>query len=100
MRVAAIYAQGSTPGQPEAGTSLETQVAACLESAQQQGDSVPPECIYQEQASGVNTNRPSLTKLRQLVRGGKVDAIIIYRPLRLPGDATDLMVLWEEITGG
>ncbi len=98
MRVAAIYARVSTPGQQEDGTSLETQVAACLESAQELGDSVPPEYILQEQASGSDTNRPLLAKLRQLVRDRKIDVIIIYHPDRLSRDATDLMMLWQEIT--
>jgi len=98
MRVAAIYARVSTPGQREDGTSLETQVAACLESAQQQGDSVPPEYILQEQASGADINRPLLAKLRKLVRDSKINVIIICHPDRLSRDATDLMVLWEEIT--
>ncbi len=52
MSVAAIYARVSTPGQQEDGTSLETQVAACLESAREQGDSLPPEYILKEQESG------------------------------------------------
>ena len=67
MSMAAIYARVSTPGQQEDGTSLETQVAACLESAREQGDSVPPEYILQEQASGADSNRPLLVKLRQLL---------------------------------
>ena len=50
MRVSAIYARVSTPGQQEDGTSLDTQVAACLESAREQGDLVHPEYIFQEQA--------------------------------------------------
>ncbi len=98
MSLAAIYARVSTPGQREDGTSLETQVAACLESAREQGDSVPPEYILQEQASGADTNRPLLVKLRELVRDGKINVVIIYHPDRLSRDATDLMVLWEEIT--
>ena len=98
MRVAAIYARVSTPGQQEDGTSLETQVAACLESAQELEDSVPPEYILREQASGSDTNRPLLAKLRQLVRDRKIDVIIIYHPDRLSRDATDLMMLWQEIT--
>ena len=62
MRVAAIYPRVSTPGQQEDGTSLETQVAACLESAREHGEVVPPEYILREQASGADLNRPMLTK--------------------------------------
>ncbi len=98
MSVAAIYARVSTPGQQEDGTSLETQVAACLESAREQGDSVPPEYILQEQASGADSNRPLLVKLRQLVRDRKIETIFIYRLDRLSRDTTDIFTLWEEIT--
>ena len=73
-------------------------MAACLNSAREEGYIVPPEYILQEQASGADSDRPLLAWLRQLVREGKLDAIFIYHPDRLSRDATDLMVLWEEIT--
>ncbi len=82
MRVAAIYARVSTPGQQEDGTSLETQVAACLESAQELGDSVSPEYILQEQASGSDTNRPLLAKLRQT---GRLTSLLSTIPTVFPG---------------
>lgn len=95
---AIIYDRVSTPGQREEGTSLETQMYACRKYAEDLGYTVPAEHIFQEQASGGDVNRPLLAQVRQLVREHLADALIVYTPDRLSRDATDLMVLSEEIT--
>ena len=96
--VAAIYARVSTPGQREEGTSLDTQVEACLKIADDKELHVPPQLIFQEQASGADSNRPLLSQVRSLARERRIDTLIIYHPDRLSCDATDLMVISEEIT--
>ena len=63
MNGAAIYARVSTAGQ-EDGTSLDTQVAACLELAHSMGYSVDDAYIWKDQGSGADPERPGMVNLR------------------------------------
>ena len=56
-----------------------------------------PEHVFQEQASGGDVHRPLLTQVRHLASGRRIHALIIYHPDRLSRDATDLMVLSDEM---
>ena len=93
----AIYARVSTTQQRD-GTSLGTQVAACQQIAERDGQSVMPDLVFREQASGADTDRRMLTELRQLIREGKVTRIYIYSPDRLCRSPFDLMTLTEEFS--
>ena len=94
---AAIYARVST-AQQEDGTSLETQVDACLLRAAADGRKVELQHILREQASGADSDRRLLTQLRQLVRQGDVGTVLIYSPDRLSRNPLDLMVISEEFS--
>ena len=98
MTTGAIYARVSTPGQREEGTSLETQVRECISFAEHKGLDIPPHLIFQEQASGADSNRPRLAHIRLLAREGRINTLVVYHPDRLSRDATDLMVIFEEIS--
>ena len=93
----AIYARVSTTQQRD-GTSLGTQVAACQQIAERDGQSVMPDLVFKEQASGADTDRRMLTELRQLIREGKVTRIYVYSPDRLCRSPFDLMTLTEEFS--
>ncbi len=94
---AAIYARVSSRGQVEEGTSLETQVEGCLSFARETGFDVPDSFVFREQASGADSNRSMLSEVRRLARDRRIDALIVFHPDRLSRDATDLMVISEEI---
>ena len=93
---AATYSRVSTEDQGERGTSLETQAAACLSLLTGKGYTVPPEYRILEEFSGATLERTGLKLLRQLVRGGLVDAIAYYTADRLSRDSVDLMILLRE----
>jgi site-specific DNA recombinase len=71
---AAIYCRVSTSGQAENGTSLESQRDACLKLAAERGYEVPTECVFVEDLSGADLDRPLLERVRELVRVYEVDA--------------------------
>ena len=75
---AAIYCRVSTENQEVEGTSLHTQLEACLKKAQELGYEVPEEYQLREARSGLNLDRPCLSKLRELVKHGQAAAVIVY----------------------
>ena len=94
---ATIYARVST-AQQEDGTSLDTQVAACLALAEERGWQVEQPHVFREQSSGADQERLLLTQVRRLVRLGVVKAVIVHSPDRLSRDPLHLMVMTEEFT--
>ena len=91
MSGAAIYARVSTAGQ-EDGTSLDTQVAACLELAHSMGYSVDDAYIWRDQGSGADPERPGLENLRAVLSAGEVQMLIAYTPDRIARDPLHLLV--------
>ena len=75
---AAIYCRVSTSGQAENGTSLDSQREACQKLAVERGYEVSPDCIFVEDLSGADLDRPLLERARELVRANEVDALICY----------------------
>ena len=63
---AAIYCRVSTEGQEQDGTSLQTQLEACLNYCQLKGYEVA--CQLTEAWSGLSLERPKLAELREVVR--------------------------------
>ncbi len=63
---AAIYCRVSTDNQEREGTSLQTQLEACLKYCQGKGYDVSYR--FSEAYSGLSLERPELDKLRELVR--------------------------------
>lgn len=98
---AAIYIRWSTDEQGE-GTTLEVQRESCLYYARSQGWEVPEHRIFIDDGySGADLERPALSRLRELVRQGDVDCVILYKIDRLSRnivDATHLVLKeWDGI---
>lgn len=92
---AAIYCRVSTDDQEREGTSLQTQLEACLKHAESKGYDVAYR--LREAFSGLSLQRPELDKLRELVRSGQIDTIVIYSLDRLSRDPTHGVILTEEM---
>jgi len=94
---AAIYCRVSTEDQEREGTSLDSQLEACLKKAHELGYEVPEEFIILETCSGLTLDRPKLPRLRQWVRDKEVDAVIAYTLDRLSRDPVHFIILQEEL---
>ena len=92
---AAIYCRVSTDDQEREGTSLQTQLEACLDYCQQKGYTVPHQ--FSEAYSGLTLDRPKLNELRDLIRTGDIDVIVIYCLDRLSRDPTHGVILTQEL---
>jgi len=94
---AAIYCRVSTEDQEREGTSLDSQLEACLKKAHELGYEVPEEFIILEIYSGLTLDRPKLPRLRQWVRDKEADAVIAYTLDRLSRDPVHFIILQEEM---
>jgi site-specific DNA recombinase len=90
---AAIYCRVSTEDQEREGTSLQSQLEACKNLAQQKGYEVMEQHIIQEVYSGLTLERPNLTKLRGWLYAGEVHAVIVYDSDRFSRDGYDFVTL-------
>lgn len=91
----AIYVRWSTEEQTE-GTTLDIQLQGCRHYAISQGW-LPQETLtfIDDGYSGGSTDRPALGKLRQLVKDGEVDCVVVLKVDRLSRnivDAVDLVL--------
>jgi site-specific DNA recombinase len=95
MKKAAIYCRVSTEDQEREGTSLQTQLEACLQYCQDKGYQV----IYRfsEAFSGLSLDRPKLNELRELVRNEQIDVVVVYCLDRLSRDPTHGVILTQEL---
>ncbi len=66
MKTAAVYCRVSTEDQEKEGTSLQTQLEACLNYCREKGYQVAYR--FTEAYSGLTLERPKLNELRELVR--------------------------------
>jgi len=73
---AAIYCRVSNEDQEREGTSLQTQQEACLKYCQEKDYNVSYR--FSEAYSGLTLDRPRLSELRELVRAGDIDVIVVY----------------------
>jgi site-specific DNA recombinase len=92
---AAIYCRVSTEDQEREGTSLQTQLDACLAYCQQKGYQVAHR--FNETYSGLTLERPKLNELRDLIRSNDIDVVVIYCLDRLSRDPTDGAILLQEL---
>lgn len=91
---AAVYTRVSTPGQEE-GTSLDTQVAACLEMADSMGYLVDDAYIWRDRGSGIDPDRPGLVNLKSVLAAGEVQMLFAFSPDRIARDPLHLMIFRE-----
>ena len=96
MRTAAIYCRVSTDNQEREGTSLDTQKEGCLKRVNELQSHVKPEHILIETFSGLALDRPKLNELREFVRAGDIDVIVVYSLDRLSRDPTHGVILTQE----
>ncbi len=95
MKTAAIYCRVSGDKQEKEGTSLETQLEESLEYCQNKGYDV--RYRFSGVESGLILDRPMLNELRELVRIGAIDVIVVYVLDRLSRDPTHGVIITEEI---
>ncbi|MFC1968550.1 recombinase family protein, partial [Chloroflexota bacterium] len=92
---AAIYCRVSTEDQEREGTSLQTQLEACLNYCQDRGYDIAYR--FSEAYSGLTLDRPRLNELRELVRPGDIDVIVCYALDRLTRDPGHGVILTQEL---
>ena len=95
MSKAAIYCRVSTEDQEKEGTSLQTQLEACLKYCQDKGYEVAYH--FSEAYSGLTLERPKLNGLRELVRNEQIDVVMVYCLDRLSRDPTHGVILTGEL---
>lgn len=91
---AAIYCRVSTSAQ-EDNHSLPTQEAACRKYAAEHGMTVLS--CYCEVWSAFTRDRPQLVKMREQIRTGAVDVVIVYATDRLSRSQTDFAIIFDEM---
>ncbi len=93
--IAAIYNRVSTENQEVEGTSLGTQLEACLKYCHDKSYDV----LYRfsEAYSGLTLERPKLIELRELVRNEQIDLVVVYCLDRLSRDPTHGVILTQEL---
>lgn len=95
MKNVAIYCRVSTDDQEKEGTSLKTQLEACLDYCQKKDYYVQHR--FSEAYSGLTLERLKLNELRELVRAGDVDIVVVYCLDRLSRDPTHGVILTQEL---
>lgn len=95
MKDAAIYCRVSTDNQESEGTSLKTQLEACLDYCVRKEYQVAYR--FSESYSGLTLDRPRLNELMDLIRAGEVDILVIYCLDRLSRNATHGVILRDEL---
>jgi len=92
---AAIYIRVSTEEQAKHGYSLAEQRGSCYRRAISLGATAISE-FADEGVSGATLDRPGLNALREAVRSGRVDVIIVRDPDRLSRRLAHQLLLTEE----
>lgn len=95
MQTATIYCRVSTDNQEAEGTSLQTQLEACLKYCQEKGYEVTHRFI--EIFSGLSLERPKLNELRERVRNEQIDIVVVFCLDRLSRDPTHGVILTQEL---
>lgn len=93
----AIYARVSTPNQAQAQT-IEQQLERLRAHVQSQDWSLKDAHIFRDDGhSGARLNRPGLDRLRDVVKFGEVERILVTSPDRLARNYVHQMVLLDEL---
>jgi len=95
MIKAAIYCRVSTDNQEAGGTSLQTQLEACLKYCLDRGYDVAYR--FSEACSGLSLGRLKLNELRELVRAGDIDVVVCHCLDRLSRDPVHGVIIIEEL---
>lgn len=92
---AALYARVSTDAQEHDGTSLATQIDACVAHCEERGWEVVEQ--VRESASGAMLDRRGLDRVRRMVTGGEVDVVVAYAVDRLARSQNHIGILFDEL---
>jgi site-specific DNA recombinase len=96
----AIYARRATDDRSDM-TTLETQLQGCKKFILAQGWQVNESLIFIDDGfRGGTLNRPAITKLREAVKEGLVDCVVVFQLNRLSKSAIDLVNLINEWGNG
>ncbi len=96
LRVA-IYARVSTLHQAQAQT-IEQQLTRLQVYAHDHGWLVPDDHIFRDDGrSGSDLNRPGLDRLRDAVRAGELDRVLVTEPDRLARNYVQQMIVMDEL---
>ena len=97
MKAVAVYVRVSTQRQAQAQT-IEQQLERLRAHLRGQGEELTSEAIFRDDGySGATLNRPGLDRLRDAVRAGEVEQVLVTDPDRLARNYVQLMVLLEEL---
>jgi site-specific DNA recombinase len=93
----AIYARVSTQRQAQAQT-IEQQLERLRAHLRERGVELASGSVFRDDGyGGATLNRPGLDRLRDAVRAGEVDRLLVTDPDRLARSYVQLMVLLEEL---
>jgi len=93
---AAVYIRVSSEEQARHGYSLDYQEAACRERARLLG--ATEVAVYRDEGvSGAVLARPGLTRLREALRQGGIDLIVVLDPDRFARNVVHQLLITEEI---
>jgi site-specific DNA recombinase len=83
MRVAAIYARVSTERQ-ERQQTIDSQLTTLREWVRAEGHQHGEEHVFRDEGySGARLDRPGLDALRDVIRDGAIDLVVVLSPDRL-----------------
>ena len=95
----AAYVRWSTDEQTD-GTTLEVQLEPCRLFIQSQGWLIREDLVFVDDGhSGGSLNRPGLNRLREVVRGGNVSCVVVYKLDRLSRSVLDTALVLQEWEG-
>jgi site-specific DNA recombinase len=97
--IAAIYCRVSSKGQ-EDNYSLASQEANCRQHAERERYTVAEEHVYRDVASGFSLDRSQLTRLREALRRGELDAVIVNSFDRWASTDKDSYRLYTDLEDG
>ena len=92
---AAIYCRVSTENQESEGTSLQTQLEACLNYCRDKGYDVAYR--FSEAYSGLSLDRPKLDELRDLARNEQIDVVVCYSLDRLSRNPNHGVIILNDL---
>ena len=93
---AAIYVRVSSEEQAKHGYSIDAQIEKCSERATSLGAKQIIE-YRDEGVSGSIMQRPGLIKLRDAIKSGAIDLVVVYDPDRFARNVSHQLIITEEI---
>ncbi|MBL4951318.1 recombinase family protein [Neobacillus sp. YIM B02564] len=90
----ALYVRVSTEEQAKSGYSLQDQIHQCRDKAGRNADCIE---YVDDGYSGEFLERPALSKLRNDLREGLINKVIVYDPDRLSRKLANQLIVTEEI---